>query len=169
MNSTLTFASVECFTHCEIGIGIHRLSAPYVKNRFPVSVVAVLFLPSIRSIKEFLEVPLPIPLYEVNGVKVYSEEENVEVTRLLSRRLREKLNVDISLSSSAGIGRGVVSVLFRNREFLIRTEVSLSDFPVVSQHLVDKRRKEGVAKGLECLKALITGSSLPGFVEVIGG
>ena len=169
MNSTLTFASVECFTHCGIGIGIHRLSAPYVENRLPVSVVAVLFLPCVSSIREFLEVPLPIPLREVNGVKVYSEEENVEVTRLLSRRLREKLNVDIALSSSAGIGRGVVSVLFRDKEFLIRTEVSLSDFPTISQQLVDRRREAGVTKGLECLKALITGSSLPSFVEVIGG
>ena len=107
-SSTVTFASAECFTHGLIGIEVHRLSAPYVPGRLPVSVVASLFLPGVFAVRELLGVSLPSPICEVNGVKVYDEEGNVKVVRALSRALHEKLKADISLSSSAGIGRGVI-------------------------------------------------------------
>lgn len=167
--SVITFASAECFTHGLIGAEVHRLSAPYVPSRLPISVVASLFLPGVFPVKELLGVSLPSPIREVNGVKVYNEEENVRVVRMLTRALKEKLRVDVALSSSAGVGRGVVSILFKDSEFLIRTEISLSDFPDAPYTLIERRKEEGIEKSLECLKALVTGSPLPGFVEVLNG
>ena len=167
--SALTFASAECFTHGLIGAKIHRLSAPYVSGRLPVSVVASLFLPGVFAVRELLGVSLPPPVCEVNGVKVYDEEGNVKVVRALTGALRERLNVDVALSSSAGVGRGVVSILFGDSEFLIKTEISLPSFPDAPYRLVEKRKREGIERALECLKALITGSPLPDFVEVVNG
>ncbi len=167
--SAITFASAECFTHGLIGAEVHRLSAPYVPGRLPVSVVASLFLPGVFAVREFLGVSLPPPICEVNGVKVYNEEGNVRVVRTLTRALRKRLGVDAALSSSAGVGRGVVSILFKSSEFLIRTEISIPNFPDAPFSLIEKRKEEGIERALECLKALITGSPLPGFVEVVNG
>ena len=167
--SVITFASAECFTHSLIGAEVHRLSAPYVPGRLPVSVVASLFLPGVFAVRELLGVSLPSPICEVNGVKVYDEEGNVNVVRALSRVLKEKLKVDIALSSSAGIGRGVIAVLFKDSEFLIKTEISLSNFPDAPYELIEKRKREGVEKAVDCLKTFLEGRDPPDFVEVVNG
>ncbi|WP_457568191.1 FeGP cofactor biosynthesis protein HcgF family protein [Desulfurobacterium sp.] len=164
----LTFASVECFTHCEIGMGVHRLSAPYVKDKLPVSVSAVMFLPSVFSIEEVLGVMLPPPGAHVRGIKVYDEAENVNVTLILSRVLKEKLGVDISVASSAGNGRGVVCLRFNRRVFLIRTLSEVNGFPFADEEKVYARKQEAVEKTLLLLRTLLSKKQIPDFVEVVG-
>ncbi|WP_456397432.1 FeGP cofactor biosynthesis protein HcgF family protein [Desulfurobacterium sp.] len=163
----LTFASVECFTHCEIGIGLHKLSAPYVENRLPVSVSAVMFLPSVYSIEEVLGIRLPAPKVHVNGVKVYDENGNMDVALILSKALKEKIGVDISVASSAGNGRGIVCLRFNNKVFMIRTTNEVKNFPFGDAEKVYKRKEEAVDKTLRLLKALILGGDIPDFVEVL--
>ncbi|OMH39955.1 hypothetical protein BLW93_07755 [Desulfurobacterium indicum] len=163
----LTFASVECFTHCEIGMGLHKLSAPYVENRLPVSVSAVMFLPSVYSIEEVLDIRLPAPKAHINGVKVYDEIGNMNVALILSRVLKEKMGVDISVASSAGNGRGTVCLRFNKETFIIRTTNEVRNFPFTDAEKVYRRKAEAVDKTLLLLKALILGDDIPDFVEVL--
>ncbi len=167
VSRTLTFASIECFTHCEIGMGVHKLSAPYVKNKLPVSVSAVMFLPSVYSIEEILGVMLPPPRAHVNGIKVYDEVENVNVTLILSRVIKEKLGVNISVASSAGNGRGVVCLRFNKEIFIIRTRNKVEGFPFASVEKILKRKEEAVNKTLLLLESLIESGEIPDFVEVV--
>ncbi len=151
----LTFASAECFTHCEIGMKTHLLSAPYRKNRLPISVKTVLFLPSRESVKTFLEVSLPKPDYEVEGIKIYKETENEEVVSLLVKELKKKTGADICISSSAGTGKGIVAILFKNKIHILKTVMEIKDFKKTTTQEVKKRKEEAVEKTLNFIEKLL--------------
>jgi len=153
----LTFASAECFTHCEIGMTVHKLSAPYTKNPIPVSVISVLFIPSVEAAKLFFNVKLPEPLFTLKGIKIYNESENVKVTQKLSTALKIKTGADICVASSAGNGRGVVTIFFKNRFYTVKTETKVKDFSKATLKEIEQRKKEAVEKTIEFLKELIKG------------
>ncbi|SNR90345.1 FeGP cofactor biosynthesis protein HcgF family protein [Desulfurobacterium atlanticum] len=150
-----TFVSAECFTHCEIGMTVHKLSAPYVRNPLPISVISVLFIPSVETAKIFLDAKLPKPSFTLKGIKVYNEQENIKVTRELSTALKIKTKADICVASSAGNGKGIVTILFKDKFYTIETETQIEDFAKATLKEIERRKKEAVEKTIKFLKELM--------------
>ncbi|WP_163329142.1 FeGP cofactor biosynthesis protein HcgF family protein [Desulfurobacterium thermolithotrophum] len=168
-NRILTFASVECFTHCEIGMTIHKRSAPYVKNRWNIAVVFSSFLPSINIAKKLFNVNLPSPNKEINGIKIYNEEGDKEVSLVLSKHIKALLNVDITVASSAGEGRGAVVVRFKNKCFLVRSLFSIPSFEKATEKDIKRRKYSAKKRTIRLIESLIFNNPLPTFVEEIDG
>jgi uncharacterized protein (UPF0254 family) len=151
---TLKVATAECFTHCEIGKKLHLVSAPYSKYPLPLRVVFSSFIPSVEVAKRVLGVELPPPTVEVNGIKVYTEEVDKEVTRLLAKGLVETFGVDVAIATSAGVGRGAITLWVEGEEETFTTEVEV-DFTKATPEEIEMRKTDGVRKAiLHLLKKL---------------
>ena len=158
---TLAVATVECFTHGLIGVILHRLSAPYRKERLPLKVVFSSFIPNPVAAETILGIKLPPPQILLGGyVKVYDQKGDEEVVRLMAERLRALLSCDICIASSAGVGYGAVSVLFRGKMHVIRPPVWV-DLRTATQREVLKRRNLAVKKTLKLIRDLIEGNNPP--------
>ena len=155
-------ATVECFTHCEIGMEIHRLSAPYSKQLKGVSVLFSGFFPEVKTIEKLLGLKLPKPIAELNGIKVYDEETDSAVALTLSRRIKSLLNADISIASSAGIGRGAVVISFFSNNYLIRSEYNVNLLKA-SPSEIEKRKRSAVERSIETFLRLVFNLKLPDF------
>ncbi len=154
---TLAVATVECFTHGLIGTLLHRRSAPYRRDRLPLKVVFSSFIPHPVVAETVLGVRLPPPQILLGGyVKVYDQKGDEEVVRMLAERLKALLSCDICIASSAGVGYGAVSVLFRGKMHVIRSPVWV-DLRTASEREVLKRRNLAVKKTLELVGSLIEG------------
>ena len=164
----ITFASAECFTHCEVARQLHLLSAPYSIQRLKLRVAASCFLPSVESVAKLLSVKLPSPKYLFEGIKVYDEDGDREVVLRVSRAVLEKLGVDMALSSSAGIGGGYVAIRFRGKVFLFKSGVSLNLLKA-SENDVLIRQASAVTRAVSVVKNLMDEKKLPSFVEVLNG
>ncbi|MEO2069155.1 MAG: FeGP cofactor biosynthesis protein HcgF family protein [Desulfurobacteriaceae bacterium] len=154
-NRTLTFVSLECFTHCEIGMEVHKKSAPYVKNRWNISVVFSAFAPSISIIEKLLGVKLPKPKKEINNIKIYDEKGDIEVCAILSERLLQLFGSDIVVVSSAGEGRGCVIVKFKGKTFVIHSDFEVKNFEKAEEKEIRMRKNSAKEKTLKLLENLL--------------
>ncbi len=117
-----TFSSAECFTHGLIGMSLHRLSAPY-NRKLSLRVVFFGFFPKVSSASKILDVSLPKPDFELDGIKVYKQENDERAALLLADSVRRKFKTDVAVGSSAGVGYGAVAIVWQDGFEIIRSDV----------------------------------------------
>ncbi len=154
----ITVATAECFTHGKIGLTIHKAASGYkdfeykylfneddlkiIKN---VKVLVSMFLPSIYATQKLLNISLPEPDYSYNYAKAYSEEKDIIVAKQIAKALKEKLNVDISIASTAGVGRGAIAI-YSKKLHIFTTDIYAN---LLTHENVIERQKNGIEKGIK--------------------
>nr|A9AB09.1 RecName: Full=UPF0254 protein MmarC6_1720 [Methanococcus maripaludis C6] len=148
----ISVATAECFTHGKIGIKIHKMACGYREfEKDPnysiingnVFVIASMFLPSKKGIESILDVKLPEPDYVFKYSKAYNQENDILVAKMVANALKNKLNCDIAISSTAGVGNGAICILTDKNEYNFTSDI-YGD--LIKGENILKRQDNGVNK-----------------------
>jgi uncharacterized protein (UPF0254 family) len=151
----ITVATAECFTHGKIGITIHKMASGYDEvNEHPyykyingnVKVMASMFIPSKYSAEKLLNIELPEPDYDYEYAKAYSEENDLKVAYLMAKGIKNILNCDIAIGTTAGVGRGGICILTDNGKYVFTTDV-YGD--LINGKNIIHRQKNGIEKTID--------------------
>ena len=153
----ISVATAECFTHGRIGVILHKMAMGYedVKGHSYYSifnkniyVIASMFLPQRGAIKNILDIELPPPDYSYRYAKVYNEKNDLKVAYLMARGLKDKLKCNITIGTTAGVGRGGICILTDRNRYLFTTDVYGN--VLTGENLIE-RSEDGVCKTLNKL------------------
>ena len=161
----IKIATAECFTHGKIGREIHALAQnyngnfgrDYIKNpreygNFDynkLSVTCSLFIPTIEAVKTILRVENPPEPQElIKGIKVYTEEQDLDVSKIMAESIKNITNCDIAIGTTAGIGRGGISIISDKYEISATTDV-YADLRENNSESLFLRQKSGINKTLK--------------------
>jgi len=154
----IKIATAECFTHGKIAQEIHAFSQSYPQNYrwkldpsvFNISLVAGMFIPTIKGVENVLKFePLP-PLETINDIKVYNQEEDLEMAILMARAMKKITLSDIGIGTTAGVGKGGIAVC--NDKFILSSSSEVeTDLRNNNSDLIFKRQKSGIEIGLKLL------------------
>ncbi|ABR54163.1 conserved hypothetical protein [Methanococcus vannielii SB] len=151
----ISVATLECFTHGKIGIKIHKMACGYkeLQNDFGydiirgnVLVTASMFLPSKESIESLLNMKLPKSDHEFKYSKAYNEENDLKVAEYISKALKEKLKCNIAISTTAGVGKGAISILTDKNSYLFTSDIYGN---LIKGENILKRQENAVNKAFE--------------------
>lgn len=167
----IKIATAECFTHGKIGRELHALAQDYEGNfgrdyinnledygdfdYNELSVTCSLFIPTIEAVERILNVrnpPEPIKL--IKGIKVYDEEGDKKVSRIMADAVKNLSGCDIAIGTTAGIGRGGICVLSDEYEIITTTNVH-TDLTKNHSESLFLRSEEGIKKALKILLLLL--------------
>ena len=157
----LSVATVECFTHGRIGIILHKISMGYEDVRehpyYPIFnkniyVMASMFLPQKDTVEVILDIEMPPPDYPYRYAKVYSEKNDLKVAYLMAKGLKDKLECNISIGTTAGVGRGGICILTDKNRYLFTTDIYGN--VLTGENLVE-RSEDGVSKTLNKLAEIL--------------
>ncbi|MDR1819651.1 MAG: FeGP cofactor biosynthesis protein HcgF family protein [Methanobrevibacter sp.] len=131
--------------------------------------VSSLFIPSVDGLIKILNLNPPEPQEVINGVKIYGEEEDKFVSSLMANGVRELLNVDIGIGTTAGFGRGGITISNSKLDIITTADVYadlriLTDISLNDSELIFKRQENGIVKTLELLLHLLN-NDLDGIAE----
>ncbi|WP_421077773.1 UPF0254 family protein [Methanothermococcus sp. Ax23] len=151
----LSIATAECFTHGKIGTIIHKIASGYDEvKEHPyynyingnVYVMASMFIPLRYSAEKLLNINLPDPDYKYKYAKAYSEKNDLKVAYLMAKGIKDILNCDMAIGTTAGVGRGGICILTDKNEYLFTTDV-YGD--LINRKNIIERQKNGVEKTLD--------------------
>ncbi|WP_292461031.1 UPF0254 family protein [Methanothermococcus sp.] len=150
----ISIATAECFTHGKIGTIIHKIASGYDDVReHPyynyingnVYVMASMFIPLRYSAEKLLNINLPEPDYKYRYAKAYSEKNDLKVAYLMAKGIKNMLNCDISIGTTAGVGRGGICILSDNNKHVFTTDVCGD---LINGKNIIERQKNGIEKTL---------------------
>ena len=144
----IKIATAECFTHGKIGRELHALAQNYEGNfgmdyirnlrnygdfdYNEVSVTCSLFIPTIEAVEKILNVKNPPkPNKLIKGIKVYD-----------------------AIGTTAGIGRGGISIITNEYEITTTTNV-YADLCENNSEKLFQRSEDGIRKTLEIILLLL--------------
>ena len=148
----LSIATAECFTHGKIGTIIHKIASGYDEvKEHPyyqyingnVKVMASMFIPSKYRAEKLLNVELPEPDYAYEYAKAYSEENDLKVAYLMAKGIKNILNCDIAIGTTAGVGRGGICILTDNNKYVFTTDIQGD---LIKGKNIIQRQKNGIEK-----------------------
>jgi uncharacterized protein (UPF0254 family) len=155
----ISVATAECFTHAKIGITIHKAASGYKDFEFKeifdeeelramsnVRVLASMFIPSAYAAEKLLNIKLPEPDYAYAYAKAYTEKNDLKVAYLMAKGLKDILNCNIAIGTTAGIGRGGICILTDKNKYLFTTDV-YGD--LINHKNIIERQENGIKKGLK--------------------
>jgi uncharacterized protein (UPF0254 family) len=177
----IKIATAECFTHGQIGREIHNFIQNYkgdLKSNYlsgiyndmfkdfkeinnNLTLISVLFLPNIKGLEKLLNITPPKPYQIINGVKVYKENEDKIVSSLMANAIKEILDVDIGIGTTAGIGKGGITISTNSLDIVTSSDVYADlrtldlDISLKNSQLIFKRQESGVIKTLKTLLYLL--------------
>lgn len=163
----IKIATAECFTHGEIGRELHALAQGYEGNfgcRYitnpkkygdfdcnELSVTCSLFIPTIEAVKKILNVSNPPePNTLIKGIKVYDEEGDKEVSKIMAKAVKDMSDCDIAIGTTAGIGHGAVTILTNDYEITAITDI-YADLNEMNSEELFRRSQSGIKKTLEII------------------
>ena len=161
---TITIATAECFTHGLIAREIHAHSQGYQGELRPkffkdmktdTQLLCGIFIPSVSALMSILNIKPPKPLRLINGVKVYDEQTDRKVSVLMARGVKELTGADVGIGTSAGIGRGGISIM-TDKIIITDTSDFYADLSNPNTSEILKRQKSGVEKTLKILSAVVS-------------
>lgn len=167
----IRIATAECFTHGEIGRELHTLAqgyegnfgCRYIKNpeRYgdfdynKLSVTCSLFIPTIEAVKKILNVTHPPePDNLIKGIKVYDEEGDKKVSKIMAKAVMEMSDCDIAIGTTAGVGHGAIAIITKDHEITAITDVHADLNELDSEELFE-RSQSGIKKTLEIMLLLL--------------
>ena len=163
----IKIATAECFTHGEIGRELHALAQGYEGNfgcRYitnpkkygdfdcnELSVTCSLFIPTIEAVKKILNVSNPPePNTLIKGIKVYDEEGDKEVSKIMAKAVKDMSDCDIAIGTTAGIGHGAITILTNDYEITAITDI-YADLNEMNSEELFRRSQSGIKKTLEII------------------
>lgn len=163
----IKIATAECFTHGEIGQELHALAQNYDGNfgcRYienpkkygdfdynELSVTCSLFIPTIEAVKKILNVENPPePKALIKGIKVYDEEGDKKVSKIMAEAVKKLSDCDIAIGTTAGVGNGGISIISDEYEIIATTDIYANLNELNSDELFE-RSQNGIKKTLEIL------------------
>lgn len=167
----IKIATAECFTHGKIGRELHALAQDY-KGNFgrdyienldsygdfnynELSVTCSLFIPTIEAVVKILNVKNPPkPNKLIKGIKVYDEKGDKLVSKIMAQAVKDLSDCDIAIGTTAGIGRGGISIITDNYEITTTTNV-YADLSEKDSERLFQRSENGIRKALEIVLLLL--------------
>ena len=163
----IKIATAECFTHGEIGRELHALAqnydgdfgCKYIEDPKEygdfdcndLSVTCSLFIPTIEAVKKILNVSNPPkPNTLIKGIKVYDEKGDREVSKIMAEAVKEMSGCDIAIGTTAGVGRGAISIITDDYEIATTTDV-YADLNELNSEDLFNRSQAGIKKTLEII------------------
>lgn len=165
---TITVATAECFTHGIIAREIHAaiqgyqgefgpksLNLQWLKDRRgEVILLCGMFIPTLSAVKSVLKVDPPQPQKLINGIKVYHEEDDLEVALLMARAVKKISWADIGIGTTAGIGRGGIAIV--TPDFTIKTTSDVyADLRSANSEQLLERQRSGITNAMNILEDII--------------
>lgn len=167
----IKIATAECFTHGKIGRELHAIAqsyegdfgCDYIENPKDygdfdydeLSVTCSLFIPTIEAVVKILNVENPPkPDKLIKGIKVYDEEGDKKVSKLMAQAVKELSNCNIAIGTTAGVGCGGISIITDKYEIFTTTDVYADLCENNSENLF-KRSEAGIKKTLEITLLLL--------------
>ena len=167
----IKIATAECFTHGKIGRELHALAQNYEGNFGcdyianpkdygdfdfnELSVTCSLFIPTIEAVVKILDVENPPkPDKLIKGIKVYDEKGDLTVSKIMAQAVKELSDCDIAIGTTAGVGRGGISIITDKYEITTTTDVYADLLENNSEDLF-KRSENGIKKTLEIILLLL--------------
>ena len=167
----IKIATAECFTHGKIGRELHALAqnydgnfgCDYIENPkeygdfdyTQLSVTCSLFIPTIEALKKILNIENPPkPNTLIKGIKVYDEEGDKKVSRIMAEAVKNLSDCNIAIGTTAGVGRGGISVITDEYEIITTTNVDADLNELNSENLFN-RSEAGIQKTLEIVLLLL--------------
>ncbi len=166
----IKIATAECFTHGEIGRELHSIAQNY-KGEYgcryidpgeygdfdcnEVSVTCSLFIPTIEAVQKILKVENPPkPNNLIKGIKVYDEEGDKQVSKIMAKAVKDLSDCDIAIGTTAGVGHGAITIVTESYEITTITDVYADLNELKSDELL-KRSQSGIKKTLKILFLLL--------------
>jgi len=119
-----------------------------------ISLVAGLFIPTLAGVKTVLGFD-PIPPLEVIGdIKVYSQEQDLDMAVKMARAVRMISGADIGIGTTAGVGEGGIAVVSDRLE-LTGTSSVYADLRAPDVVSILSRQESGIVRCLGLLEELI--------------
>lgn len=163
----IKIATCECFTHGEIGQELHALAQDYDGDfgckyietpgeygdfdYTELSVTCSLFIPTIEAVKKILNVENPPkPDNLIKGIKVYDEKGDMTVSGIMAQAVMDLTDCDIAIGTTAGVGRGGITILTRDYEIKTTSDV-FADLNRLNSEDLFKRSQSGIKKTLEII------------------
>lgn len=163
----IKIATAECFTHGKIGQELHALAQNYEDNfgfeyienpseygdfdYNELSVTCSLFIPTIEAVNKILNVENPPkPDTLIKGIKVYDENGDKLVSKIMAEAVKKLSDCDIAIGTTAGVGRGAISIITNEYEITTTTDV-YADLNNPSSIELFNRSESGIQKTLEIL------------------
>ena len=170
----IKIATAECFTHGKIGRELHALAQNYEGNfgceylKDPqeygnidyneLSVTCSLFIPTIEAVVKILNVENPPkPDKLIKGIKVYDEAGDKAVSKIMAQAVKDLSDCDIAIGTTAGIGRGGMSVITDEYEITTTTDV-YADLNENNSDDLFKRSENGIEKTLKIVLLVLNGA-----------
>jgi uncharacterized protein (UPF0254 family) len=167
----IKIATAECFTHGKIGRELHALAqsyegnfgCEYIKdlqefgdfNYNDLSVTCSLFIPTIEAVVKILNVENPPkPDKLIKGIKVYDEAGDKTVSKIMAQAVKDLSDCDIAVGTTAGVGRGGISVITDEYEITTTTDV-YADLNENNSDDLFKRSENGIEKTLKIILLLL--------------
>ena len=167
----IKIATAECFTHGKIGRELHALAQnyegnfgmDYIKNLQDygdfdyneLSITCSLFIPTIEAVVKILNVENPPkPDNLIKGIKVYDEKGDKLVSRIMAQAVKDLSDCDIAIGTTAGVGRGGISIITDKYEITTTTDVYADLCEKDSENLF-RRSEDGIRKTLEITLLLL--------------
>lgn len=167
----IRIATAECFTHGKIGRELHALAQNY-KGNFgreyvenpkdygdfdyeELIVTCSLFIPTIEAVIKILNVENPPkPDKLIKGIKVYDEERDKTVSKIMAHAVKDLTDCDIAIGTTAGVGRGGISIITEEYEITTTTSV-YADLCENNSETLFKRSEDGIKKALEIILLIL--------------
>lgn len=167
----LKIATAECFTHGKIGRELHALAQNY-KGSFgkeyienpemygdfdynELSVTCSLFIPTIEAVVKILNVENPPkPDTLIKGIKVYDEEGDKKVSRIMADAVKKLSDCDIAIGTTAGVGRGGIAIITNDLEIITTTNI-YADLCENNSEQLFHRQEAGINKTLKIVLFLL--------------
>ncbi len=169
----IKIATAECFTHGKIGRELHALAQnydgsfgrEYIDNPKDygdfdydeLSVTCSLFIPTIEAVEKILNVKNPPKPNElIKGIKVYDEEGDKKVSKIMAQAVKDLSNCNIAIGTTAGVGRGGITIISDDYEIITTTNV-YANLCKNDSDLLYQRSESGIKKTLEIILLLLNG------------
>ncbi len=164
----IKIATAECFTQGKIGRELHALAQNY-KGNFgneyiddygdfdydELSVTCSLFIPTIEAVEKILNVKNPPkPDKLIKGIKVYDEKGDIKMSKIMAQAVKDLSDCDISIATTAGIGRGGICIISDEYKITTTTNVYANLCENNSEELF-QRSEDGIRKALEIVLLLL--------------
>lgn len=163
----IKIATAECFTHGKIGLELHALAqnyegnfgSEYIENLSEygnfdyndLSVTCSLFIPTIDAVKDILNVENPPkPDYLIKGIKVYDENGDKKVSKIMAEAVLKLTDCDIAIGTTAGIGHGAITIITPDYEITTLSDI-YTDLRKNNSEELFQRQISGIKKAINII------------------
>ncbi len=163
----IKIATAECFTHGKIGLELHALAqnyegnfgSEYIENLSEygnfdyndLSVTCSLFIPTIDAVKDILNVENPPkPDYLIKGIKVYDENGDKKVSKIMAEAVSKLTDCDIAIGTTAGIGHGAITIITPDYEITTLSDI-YTDLRKNNSEELFQRQISGIKKAINII------------------